>query len=181
METIIESAQEVFKYIANPELISPTFFTVWQVLRITFFVITAFFVGLLVYLFSVNGYLDMRYVEDLLEFRKTKPYLKVSLGKDWKDVVENAKSDKEAERKMAVIEADDMIDSVLSKIGYSGETLPDKLAGLNKEIIPNIEGVKDAHRKRRDIAYDPNKSISREEAEQIVSVYEEVFKDLRIL
>ncbi len=181
MEIIIESAQEVFKYIANPELVSPTFFTVWQVLRIAFLAISVFFIGLLVYLFSVNGYLDMRYVEDLSEFRKTKPHLKVNLGKEWEDVVEHAKSEKEAERKMAVIEADDMIDSALSKIGYSGETLLDKLAVLNKEIIPNIEEVKDAHRKRRDIVYDPNKSISREEAEQIVSVYEEVFKDLRIL
>ncbi len=181
MGIIIDSTQEVFKYIANPELVSPTFFTVWQVLRIAFLVVTAFFVGLLVYLFSVNDYLDMRYLDDISEFRKTKPRLKVSLGKDWKDVVEHAKSGKEAERKMAVIEADDMIDSALSKIGYGGETLLDKLAVLNKEIIPNIEEVKDAHRKRRDIAYDPNKSISREEAEQIISVYEEVFKDLRIL
>ncbi len=181
MEVIIESLQEVLKYIANPELISPTFFTVWQVLRILFLTISAFFIGLLVYLLSVNGYLELRFFEDYSEYRKSKPHLKVELGKDWNDVIEHAKSEKEAERKMAIIEADDMIDSALSKIGYSGETLLDKLAGLNKEIIPNIEEVKDAHRKRRDIAYDPNKSISREEAEKIVSVYEEVFKDLRIL
>ncbi len=181
METIIESAQEVFKYIANPELASPTFFIIWQVLRIVFLIISAFFIGLLIYLFKVNDYLDMRYLENYSEFRKTKPYLKVDLSKEWKDVVKHAKGEKEAERKMAVIEADDMVDSVLLKIGYSGETLLDKLAKLNKEIIPNIEEVKEAHRKRRDIAYDPNKSISREEAEEIVSVYEEVFKDLRIL
>ena len=180
MEILTDFIQEVLKYIANPELISPTFFSFWQVLRIIFLAITVFFIGLLAYLFRVNGYLDMRFIEDHMEFRKTKPHLKVKIDKDWDEIVKQSKSEKEAERKLAVIEADDTLDDVLSQVEYKGETLMEKLEGLNEDVIPHIEEIKDAHRKRRDINYDPNTSLSKKEAEEIVSLYGEVLKDMQI-
>ncbi len=180
MEILKESIQEVFKYIAEPELTPPVFFSIWQALRIIFLVITAFFVGVLIYVLPINGYLEMRFMENYSEFKKTRARFRVKLDKSWGEVVKQARNEKEAERKLAVIEADDMINSALSQIGYEGETLVDKLEGLNKEIIPNIEEITEAHKKRRDIAYDPNRGLSKEEAEKIISTYEETFKDLQI-
>jgi len=173
METIIE-------YIRNPELISPTFFVIWQGLRIIFLLISIFFIGMIIFLLFKSGYMDYRFKENYAELKKTKPALKVKVDKSWDEVIKQAKDEKEAERKMAIIEADDIVNDVLTQVGYEGESLSEKMEGLSEEIIPNIEEVKDAHKKKRDIVYDPNRSLSREEAVEIVSVYEKVFKDLQI-
>ncbi len=173
METIIE-------HIRNPELISPTFFVIWQGLRIIFLLISVFFIGMLIFLLFKSGYMDYRFKEDYAELKKTKPAFKVKVDKNWDEVIKQAKDEREAERKMAIIEADDIVNDVLTQVGYEGGDLLEKLEGLSKEIIPNIEEVKDAHRKRRDIVYDPNRSLSREEAIELVSVYERVFKDLQV-
>ncbi len=181
METLGEAFQEVYKYIVNPELISPGFYTFWQITRIIFVGVSVFFVGLLLYLVSVNDYLTVRFKEGYSELLKSKPYSTIKLEEDWSEVEKQAKSESESERKMAVIQADDMIDNVLAQMGYEDDGLLEKLEGLNKEIIHNIEELRKAHKERRDIVYDPNKSLSKEEAAKLISVYEETFKDLQII
>ncbi len=180
MEILGESFQEVLKYIANPELISPGFYAFWQITRIIFIAVSVFFVAMILYLISVSDYMDLRYRERYSELFKSRPYLAVKIDQDWKEVIKQARSDRESERKMAVIEADEMIDGVLSQMGYEGEGLLEKLEGLNREIIPNIEKLKEAHKTRRDVVYDPSKGLSKEEAARIISIYEEAFKDLQI-
>ncbi len=177
MEELIQSS---INYILNPELISPTFHSVWSVARGIFFTISIILIGLLVFLLSVNSYLDLRFRERYTEFKKAKPYHEVKLDTDWKEVSSQAQDEKEAERKLAVIEADDMLNSALEQIGYSGANLVEKLNGLNEEIIPNLEDVKKAHKTRRDIIYDQSRDLSKEEAKEIISIYEKVFKELQI-
>jgi len=103
------------------------------------------------------------------------------MEENWSEIIKQAKSEKEADRKMAVIEADDIINDVLSQLGYGGDTLPEKLERLNEEIIPNLNEIKEAHKKRKEISYDPNKELSSQDAVNLVSVYEKVFKDLQII
>ncbi len=175
-----ELTQLSANYILNPELISPTFHSVWSIARGIFFVISIILIGLLVFLLSVNSYLDLRFRERYTEFKKAKPYHEVKVDTDWKEVSSQAQDEKEAERKLAVIEADDMLNSVLEQMGYEGESLVEKLNGLNEEIIPNLEEVKKAHKVRRDIIYDQSRGLSKEEAVNLISVYEKVFKELQI-
>ncbi len=174
METIIE-------YIRNPELISPKFFIIWQVLRVVFLLISAFFIGLLIFLFFVSDYKNYRFFENYSEFKKAKPKMGVKMEENWSEIVKQAKSERESDRKIAVIEADDIIDDVLAQLGYSGDSLVEKLERINEEIIPNLEEIKEAHKKRKEISYDPNKSLSIQEAEKLVSVYEKTFKDLQVI
>ncbi len=180
VEQVKELVEAIFYYLMNPSLMPSPFFNVWWLLRFIFFLISAFFIGMLFFLLSVNDYLKYRFKETYTEFKKAKPYTDLKIRKDWKEVIGSAKSENEAERKIAVIEADEMIDDILFQMGYEGENLLEKLEGLSKEIIPNIEELRDAHRERRDIVYDPSKKLSQEEAVRVVSVYEETFKDLQI-
>ena len=178
---VVETLQVLLEYIVNPGLLPSPYYDIWWWGRAVFLFVTLLLVGGIIFLFSVNDYLKYRFKENYSEYMKGKPHQPVKIEKDWKEIAKQAKDENEAERKMAVIEADDVINEVLGKLGYEGEDLLEKLDGLNKEIIPNIEEVREAHRKRRDIVYDPNTALSKEEAVEIISVYEEIFEDLQVL
>ncbi len=177
---IIGPFEQVFSYIANPETLPPSIYSVYFVLKIAFLAVTLFFIGMLVFLFFASDYKAYRYLEWRSEYKKFKPYFGVKLTQNWEEIIAQAKDDNESERKLAIIEADDMIDSALSQMGYEGDGLMAKLDGLNKDIIPKLEELREAHRIKRDLVYDPNKSISKEEAQRIIKDYEATFKDLQI-
>lgn len=172
--------EDLLVHLANPEMISADFYIIWQGLRIIFIIIALLFLGLLVFLFSVNGYLKYRYKEDAFERLKGKPFFNIKLKSNWDEIMEHAKDENESERKLAVIEADDTLNDALSKLGYEGDTLLEKLEGLTPEVVPNLEDLEDAHRERRDISYDPSKGLSKEEAKRLISIYEETFKYFQI-
>ncbi len=50
----------------------------------------------------------------------------------WEEVMRHLDSSREAEWKFAVIEADKLVDDVMKKAGYSGETMGDRLIGIEK-------------------------------------------------
>lgn len=177
---IIGSFEQIFNYIVNPELLPAPIYSIYFNLRIIFTVVSLFFIGLLIFLLFVSDYKAYRYLEWHSEFKKSKPYFGVKLSQNWEDIVEQARDDNESERKLAIIEADDMIDSALSQMGYKGDNLMEKLDGLNEDIIPKINELRAAHRLKRDLVYDPNKSVSKEEAEEVIKDYEATFKDLQI-
>ncbi len=181
MEIIKEAAQEVFEYLKDPTVISPTFAIFWETMRVIFLTISVFFLLLLIFLVFVSNYKQLRFFEDVFERYTTKPWVGKKIDKRWKDIIEQSKSDDEETRRLAIIEADDMTDEVLSDIGYEGENLLEKTLLLNEEIISNMEEIKDAHRRKREFVYNPNVEVSKEEAEKLISTYEYLLKDLEII
>ena len=175
-----EVVGQIGEYVMDPAAISPTVGAIFNTLRILFLVVSALMLGMIIFILYKSPYLDLRFKEEFSERRKRKPYQPIKIDKDWKEVLKQAKSDDEAERKLAVIEADDLINKALSKLGYGEGGVLEQLDGISKELIPNLEDVKRAHRERRDITYDPNKKVSKEKAAELVSVYEEVFRDLQL-
>jgi len=181
MEIITEAAKEVFEYLKDPTAISPAFAIFWETTRVIFLAISGFFLGLLIFLFFVSTYKQFRFSEDLFERYSTKPWYGKNIDKRWKDIVEQSKSDDEETRRLAIIEADDITNEVLSDIGYEGENLMEKVVLLNEDIIPNMEEIKGAHRRKRELVYNPNIGVSKEEAEKLISTYEYLLKDIEII
>ena len=177
MEGII---QEIINFITNPELISPTFFSIWQAFRLIFIFISILLGGMIIFLISVNGYIQARFKENFDEFVKAKPFRNVKVKIEWSDVMKNIKEGKESDRKLSIIEVDDAINDALEQLGYQGNDLREKLDKLSENIIPNIEDLKKAHKTRRDIVYDPSRGLSQEEAQGLVSIYEKTFRSLQL-
>lgn len=177
MEGII---QEIINFITNPELVSPTFFSVWQAFRLVFIFVSILLAGMIVFLLFVNGYLQARFKENFDEFVKAKPFRNVKVKVDWNEVIKNIKEGKESDRKLAIIEADDAINDALDQLGYQGSDMREKLDKLSGNIIPNIEDLKKAHKVRRDIVYDPSRGLSKEEAQELIYIYEKTLRTLQL-
>jgi hypothetical protein len=181
MDILGESTQEVIKYLLDPTIISPGFAVFWQTMRIIFISVSLFLIGLLIFLLSVNDYFEWRYAENYTELRKTKPRFRIDIKRRWKEVLENTQSNDDADRRLSVIDADDIFNEVLEKVGYVGDNTYDKLARLNENIIPNINEIKKAYEVKKEIMHDPNRNLEEDEAKNLVSRYEKALKDLQVI
>jgi len=84
----------------------------------------------------------------------------------------------ESEYKLAVIEADNMVNETLKRMGYGGESLGERLEKLTAATLSNIEEIKEAHQVRNNIIHDPNYRLSLDDARKVLSIFEKAFKDL---
>lgn len=81
----------------------------------------------------------------------------------------------------AIIEADNILDAILQKIGYDGATMDERLARAQEGQIPHLEDARKAHNVRMYFDHDPSYRISREAAEKVIEIYERIFTTLGAL
>jgi hypothetical protein len=75
----------------------------------------------------------------------------------------------------AIIEADIMLDEVLRKEGYAGDTVADKLKGAH---FHSVQDAWEGHKVRNRIAHDGSAfDLSQSLAQRTVAYYESVFKE----
>ena len=74
-----------------------------------------------------------------------------------------------------------MTGDILKRMGMTESTIEEKLNNLSITDIPNLEELKEARKIRNNVVHDPDYELSQEKAKEILSVYEIIFKDLKII
>jgi hypothetical protein len=96
----------------------------------------------------------------------------------WEKIVHHVNSPNSSDWRLAILECDIILDEMLTKMGYHGETLSDKLKGVERSDFLSIDDAWEAHRVRNAIAHEgSNFLITDREAKRVVGLYEEVFKE----
>jgi len=150
------------------------------VIKFTFIGISLFFLIGIIFLLLRASWLKFRLLENLVEFLIYRPFGVKKTFKDWQKIKKKLESDKAADFKLAILEADNFLDEILKKIGYEGEGLRERLNKLDPEIIPNLEEVLKAHKVRNSIVFDPDYNLSLEEARNVIRIYEQALRDLEV-
>lgn len=150
-------------------------------LKIAIILLLALCLFLITYFIFKTSYVKLLFLQDLFEIVTYRPYGLKKVEKQWKKIIKRLESGKEAEYKLAVIEADSMMDSILKKMGYSGKNLEDRLKQLTEASIHNLSELSDAHKIRDNIVHDPDYRLSLENAEKTLAIYEEAFKNIQAL
>ncbi len=178
---MVELIRETAMYIVYPERFSPETLFIIQIVRALFITFSILGVAMIIFLLSRSGYLDARYIEEWSEFAKAKKAEKKKKKEEekWNNLLKKAKSSDASERKLAVMDADEEINKVLSQMGYGDGTLEDKIPSIDETVITNIEELKKANRSRRDMDNDPNYSLPEEEAEKLILIYKETVRNIR--
>lgn len=100
----------------------------------------------------------------------------------WAAVLENVGSANESDWRLAILEADIMLDDMLKEMGTLGDTLADRLKSVNEHTLPSVQKAWEAHLVRNRIAHDgANFTLSQHEARRIVGLFETVLKEGRFL
>lgn len=100
----------------------------------------------------------------------------------WAAVVENVSSASESDWRLAILEADIVLDDMLKDIGALGDTVADRLKSVNEHTLPSVQKAWQAHLVRNRLAHDgANFALSQHEARRIIGLFETVLKEGRFL
>jgi len=104
------------------------------------------------------------------------------VNEKWEKVQKNINSLNQSDWKLAIIEADVMLDDLLKASGYHGETLGEMLKSVEKSDFVTIESAWEAHKIRNQIAHNGGGfDLTDREAKRVVALYESVFKEFKII
>ena len=101
-----------------------------------------------------------------------------ALVSKWEEIMRHFGSEKEAEWKFAIIEADKLVDDLLKSAGYSGDTMGERLTGIEKVQLLSLDGLWEAHKIRNKLAHDTNYFLRYAEARRAIQLYENTLREL---
>ncbi len=128
----------------------------------------------------------------IMELRKGKivSYADVFSGEEapekraarWAEITRHLDGENPIEWKMAIIEADALLDDIMKGIGYKGDTLAERLKSVEPSDFDNLQNVWAAHKIRNRLVHEPGKvKLSRNEAKSAVGKYEKALKELKYI
>lgn len=80
--------------------------------------------------------------------------------------------------KLAIIEADSMLEALMAQLGFKGETLGDKLKSATQENFHGLSFAWEAHTVRNKIAHEGGSfDLSQREAKRVIALYEQIFRE----
>ena len=138
---------------------------------------------LIAIVFTVEGLKHIRNLEEEKYGVEVEPaYIEEKVDKElaarWRKVVEHADSVNANDWKQAIIDADVMLDALLNKLGYQGESIGEKLKRASKGDFKTLDMAWDAHKVRNEIAHGGSDyEINQLEAKRVVGLYRQVFEE----
>lgn len=97
------------------------------------------------------------------------------------DIQQHAQSSNPNDWKLAIIEADVVLDQTLKDRGYAGNTLGERLRSITPSQLSSIDDAWDAHRVRNKIAHEgADFVVTQRIADETISRYMRVFREFGI-
>ena len=100
----------------------------------------------------------------------------------WEKVKEHAYSNNPADWRLAIIEADIMLEEVLRKAGFPGNGVGEMLKSVDKSDMLTLEAAWDAHKVRNRIAHSGGDfNLDERETKRVIGLFESVFKEFGVI
>ena len=98
--------------------------------------------------------------------------------KHWANIVRRANTGTPENLRLAVLEADALVDYFLRYAGYQGEHMADRLSQILPGEVKSLERLWASHRLRNDLAHTPGYRISGAEAKEALIAFRDFLKEL---
>lgn len=96
----------------------------------------------------------------------------------WQNAIQHIASDNPNDWKQAIIEADIILEDLLTKMGYRGDSIGEKLKRVAKGDMKTLDEAWEAHKVRNQIAHEgSNFSLNHHEAKNVIAMYRKVFEE----
>lgn len=100
----------------------------------------------------------------------------------WERVTDLVSSENPNDWRQAIIEADVILDEMVTRLGYRGEGLGEKLKQIDESDFNTLNNAWEAHKVRNQIAHAGSDFIlTRREARRIVDLFESVFREFEYI
>jgi hypothetical protein len=101
-----------------------------------------------------------------------------ALGHRWETVETHMSSTNPNDWRSAILEADIILDDILTGLGYQGEGVGEKLKRVVSGDMKSLNEAWEAHKVRNQVAHDGSAfPLTRHEANRVVGLYRKVFEE----
>lgn len=159
-------------------------FAVFDVWRTVAFLVSLVFLVLIVYtLIRLHLFLSkVRREEPTFEPFSSDRVSRSVRAKRWDDVIQHLNSQNPSDWKLAIMEADNIMDDLFAKMGYPGNSLGERLKNVERSNFQSLDEVWRAHKFRNQLVHEGAvKKLSRKQAEKAISFFEKGLKELGYL
>jgi hypothetical protein len=100
----------------------------------------------------------------------------------WAQVRQHIASENPNDWRLAIIEADIMLDELVARLPYVGTTLGERLKQANRSNFATLDDAWEAHKMRNRIAHDGSAfDLTHREAQKTIARYENVLREFHVL
>ena len=100
----------------------------------------------------------------------------------WQTVLDHVHSENPSDWRLAIIEADNILDEMVTRIGYKGDNLGEKLKSVEPSDFNTLQEAWEAHKVRNKIAHEGlNFKMDHREAKRVIAQFEKVFKEFEFI
>ncbi|MEK7117019.1 MAG: hypothetical protein AAB837_02545 [Patescibacteria group bacterium] len=122
------------------------------------------------------------YPENMPAISSASKPTKNPMTEKWEKIIKNSESQNPSDWRLAIIEADIILDELLDKLQLPGDTMGEKLKAVEKSDFTTIEYAWEAHKARNMIAHEGSDFLlNQKQTRRIISLYEAVFKEFSII
>jgi cell division protein FtsL len=100
----------------------------------------------------------------------------------WQRIIDEISGDDPGKWRLAILEADIMLNELLDSLGYKGETIADKMKQIDVSMFNTIDYAWEAHKVRNVIAHEGSSfELTDREARRVIRMYERVFREFKFI
>jgi hypothetical protein len=160
-------------FISSPQL-QDTLFPI----KLVFVFFAMFFLAFVIYFMINSSWLQFKFLEDVTEFFSWQAYGTRQMSKQWSEIKKRIESGNEADYKLAIIDADDLLAEVLDSRGYEGKDFEETIKKAGRLIAPALEDLLRAHETRNSVVYDSGFTLSEEQVKKALDAYESAINSI---
>ncbi len=169
----------------NPEtiiqfILDPTLSSNFLILKLVFIIFSLLLIGFIIFASIKTDFLHQLMIWDWMEFLTYRHHGLAAINQKWAKIKGKSRTS-EAEARLAVIEADTLLEDTLKRMGFKGQVLKERLEILTVDILENVEQVKKANEIRQKLVDDPNYHLDLDSAYKVLDVYEKALENLQVL
>lgn len=104
------------------------------------------------------------------------------LKQSWDEIEKKLENESERDWKLAIIEADNLLDTILRKKGVPGETIKERLNALkNQNFKIDYNEIWQAHKIRNELVHNANFNLTKKDAVTAFKKYKKALEDLETI
>ena len=151
------------------------------VLHAAALVLSGAFLWFTIYFIAKSNWINSRIIERGMDYFGIGDVGQLRQLRAWNNVVKRMKTNEMTNWKLAIMEADRVLDDILKASGFRAPTADERFKQVGPEMFTNLAELQEAHRVRNRVAQEPDFVISKDDALQVLRVYKKSFQEAGLL